>query len=81
MKAEPCIGTGELRIRGDVGEDGKDELVWELENCENGMGWVSIPSEEPMEEIVLRLVWGAGARRFPTRPYASLASLAKDVMV
>jgi len=38
MKAEPCIGTGEVRVRGDVGENGKDELVWELENYKNGKG-------------------------------------------
>jgi len=58
LEAEPCIGTGEVRVWGDVGENGKDEFVWELENCENGMGRVNIPSKEPMEEIVLRLVWG-----------------------
>jgi len=81
LKAEPCIGTGKLRVWGDVEENGEDELVWELENCGNGRGWVSIPSEEPMEEIVLRLVWGAGDRGFLTRPYASLANLAKDVVV
>jgi len=78
LHAVPCITTGEMRIWGDMGEDGKDELVWELENCENGMGWISIRSKALMEELILRLVWGAGDRRriagccFPTRRYPSL---------
>ena len=29
-----CIVTGELRVRGDVREDGMDKLIWEFENCE-----------------------------------------------
>jgi len=78
LDTKTCIRTGELRVWGDVGENGKDEFVWELENCENGVGWVNILSREPMEEVVPRLVWGAGDRRmtgrcFPTRPCASLA--------
>ena len=30
--------AGEVRVWGDVEENGKDKLVRELENCENGMG-------------------------------------------
>ena len=36
--AEPCIVTGEPRFRGYVGENGENELDWEFENCEWGMG-------------------------------------------
>jgi len=69
--------TGKVRVWGDVREDGKDELIRELENCENGTGEVSIRPKELMEELVLRLVWGAEDRWiagccFPTRRYASL---------
>jgi hypothetical protein len=38
LNTEPCIVTGEPRVWGDVGENGKDELVWEFENCRNGVG-------------------------------------------
>ena len=37
---ESCIVTGELRVRGDVREDGMDKLIWEFENCE--VEWISI---------------------------------------
>lgn len=33
---EPCIGTSELRLWGDVRENGENELVWEFENCKGG---------------------------------------------
>ena len=33
LNAEPCIATGEVRIWGDVGENGKDQLIRELEDC------------------------------------------------
>ena len=32
LKAEPCIVTGVMRVRGDVGEDVKDKFVRKLEN-------------------------------------------------
>ena len=32
LHAVPRIMTGEVRFWGNVGENGKDELVWELEN-------------------------------------------------
>ena len=37
LEAEPCMVTGEPRFWGDVGENGKDELIWEFENYEGGM--------------------------------------------
>ena len=37
LDAEPRVVTGELRFRGGVGENGKDELVREFENCESKM--------------------------------------------
>jgi len=60
LNTVPCIVTSEMRVWGNMREDGKDELVRELENCENGTGQVSIRSKELMEEPALRLVWGAG---------------------
>ena len=80
--------TDKLRIWGDVGEDGKDDLVWELEDCENGTGWISIQSKESVRGIVLRLVWGArgpndsvngtvGGNSFLRRPYARLVKTAE----
>jgi len=38
LNAVPCIVTGKVWIWGNVREDGKDELIRELENCENGTG-------------------------------------------
>jgi len=38
LEAEPRTMTGELWFWGEVRENGKDKLVWEFENCENG-GW------------------------------------------
>ena len=49
-----CIVTGELRVRGDVGEDGMDELIWEFENCE--AEWINIRSKKLVREFVPRLV-------------------------
>ena len=39
FNSKPRVVTGAcgLRARGDVREDGKDKLVREVENCENGM--------------------------------------------
>lgn len=55
--AEPCIVTGELWVLGDVGEDAKYELVWEFEDCENGIEEVSIRSKGlTCQEFVLGLV-------------------------
>ena len=31
---EPCTVASEMRFWGDVRENGKDEFVWEFENCE-----------------------------------------------
>ena len=66
-----------LRVWGDVKDNGKDKLVWELENCK--IWSVIIQSKELMREFVLRLVWGAGDRLmaggrccFLPRPDASL---------
>jgi len=36
LDAESCIVTGEPRFWGDVGENGKEELVWEFEYCRKG---------------------------------------------
>ena len=33
LETEPCILTGEPWIWGDARENGKDEFVWEFENC------------------------------------------------
>jgi len=38
QNTEPCIVAGEPRVWGGVGEDRKDELVWELEDCGNETG-------------------------------------------
>ena len=37
LNTEPCVVSGEAWVWGDAGENGKDKLVWEFENCENGM--------------------------------------------
>ena len=29
--------TGEVRVGGDVRENGEDEFIWKFENCRNGM--------------------------------------------
>ena len=69
--------ASELWFWGDVGKDGEDQLVWELENCENGMRWIDVRSEGATQELVLRLVWSVGdrpmaGRRLLRRPDASL---------
>ena len=33
---EPCILTGEPRVRGDMRKNGKDKLIWEFEDWEIG---------------------------------------------
>ena len=78
---EPRVATGELRIWGGVRENGKDELIWEFEDCENETGWIRFDRKQ---ELVLRLVWGAGGprdfdngtmagRRFLRKPYTNLS--------
>jgi len=42
LKTEPCIVTGVMRVRGDVGENVKDELVWKFEDCKGGTGRINI---------------------------------------
>ena len=42
LKTEPCILTGITRVRGDVGENVKDELVWKFEDCEGRMGRINV---------------------------------------
>ena len=37
LLTEPCIGTGELRFRGDVGENRENKLVREFKNYEDGI--------------------------------------------
>ena len=37
LDAESCVVTGELRFRGDVGENGKDEFSGEFEDYGDGM--------------------------------------------
>jgi len=36
LNAESRVAAGKRWVWRDVGENGKDELVWELENCETG---------------------------------------------
>jgi len=36
-KREPCVATGELRVRGNPKEDEEDKFVREFENCESGI--------------------------------------------
>jgi len=38
------MATGELRLWGDVRENGKDKLAWELEDCE---AWISGSTFDP----------------------------------
>ena len=85
LDAEPSIVTGVTWVWGDVGEDGKDELVRKFENCECGIGRINIRPKRPMLGTVLRQVWDAGGfvsgrvdgRRFLPRPSASLAKNAE----
>ena len=83
LPTEPRIVAGELQFWGDVGEDRKDQLVWESEDYENGMRWIDVRSEEVMRELVLRLVWGAGLGDRPMAGWCFLprpdASRAKNV--
>jgi len=34
LNTKSCLVIGEPRLWGDVKENGKDKLVWELEDCE-----------------------------------------------
>ena len=64
LNAEPCVGTGQQWVWRDVGEDGTDKLVWELENCETGReGLTRHRWRESTPELSLRLVWGPGEPR------------------
>ena len=49
--------TSEPRVRRDMGEDGKNKLVREHENCEKEAGQVNAWSKESTRELVLGLVW------------------------
>ena len=42
LNAEPCIVAGGPWFWGDVRENKKDKFVWEFENCENQVEYVSI---------------------------------------
>ena len=76
--------TGVLqRVWRDVRENRKDKFVREFKDYRNWMEYIGIMSKEPMRELVLRLVWGAGdprdfdsgtvaGRSSLKRPYASL---------
>jgi len=46
LDAKSCVVTGEPRFWGDVGDNGKEELSWELENCGDGMRYINFRSEE-----------------------------------
>ena len=54
LNTESYPGAGVLGVRGDVGENGEDKLVWECNNYK--MEQVNIQSEELTQELVLRLV-------------------------
>ena len=84
---EPRIVTSELRLWGDVRENGENQLVWDSENCEQEMEYISIQQEETTEEFVLKLVWGAGDRPMAgrrrslflrLRPFADLVKNESD---
>ena len=47
---EPCVGTGEPRVRGDVREDGNDKFIWEFENYKSEMERVNFRPKEVMGE-------------------------------
>ena len=49
LNVEPCMIADEMRIRGDVVEDRKDEFVWELENCEDGMEKANVNSVQRID--------------------------------
>jgi hypothetical protein len=80
LKVEPHISTG---VWGDVRENGKDEFVWEFENCNMRCDEIEGWSIELMRELVQWQVWGPGGPRnsdsgtiagrcFVPRPFASL---------
>ena len=56
LDTEPCVVTGELRVWGNMREDGKDELVWEFENYENGTKQINFQ----YEGLVVRVRTEAG---------------------
>jgi len=37
LGAEPCTVTSELGLWRNVRENGKDNLIWEFEDCKNGV--------------------------------------------
>ena len=49
LKTESCILAGVIRVRGDMGENVKDELVWKFEDCESGMGRINVRSRDLMQ--------------------------------
>ena len=77
--AEPCIVTGEAGVWENAGENEKDEFIRKFENYENEMNKVSIRPKEPMREVALGLVWGAGDR--PGRFLRLCVSLVSNVEV
>ena len=84
LKTEPSIVTGELRFWGNKRENVEDNFVRKLENWENGMGEVNVRSKALKGELVLRLVWGAGAwsmngYRFVRRPPTILVTNVEDL--
>jgi hypothetical protein len=42
LNAEPRAVTGEFRAWGDMRENGKDEFVWEFENCRMGCDEIEV---------------------------------------
>ena len=55
LDAESCIVTGESRFRGDIGENGKEELIWEFEYYERAE-----ISQRSIERSNVRSLTGAG---------------------
>ena len=62
LNTEPCILVGEVRVRGDVAEDGEDQFVGELENYERN-GKVSIRSKRAAVILGARTEAGLGCGR------------------
>jgi len=50
LNAKPCIVPGELGVRGDTRENGKDELVREFENWGDGKGEINVISRGPARD-------------------------------
>lgn len=61
LNAKPCIVAGELRVWGDMRENGKYKFIWEFENCENGIARINI---QPKGLTRKRTGAGLGCRRY-----------------